>query len=134
MISKSGADNYTFKARFFVFIWAALTGLAWFALDRMLDDNLKQFYIFLQAAAASYSPVQWFGNKALVLVDGQSYRAAELAAILIERPAVQKMVNLFFVIVPAATIAATGFIFFLFKKKKSEAVEAQHQLKKWNGQ
>ncbi len=134
MISKSQADNYAFKTRFFVFLWAVLTGLAWYAIDQALDENLKQFYIFLQAAAASYSPVQWFGNKALVLVDGQSYRAAELAAILIEREPVQKMINLFFVIVPAAALAVTGFIFFLMKKKKSEEVEVNNQLEKWNGQ
>lgn len=133
MISKSEADNYTFKARAFVFIWVAFTGAAWFALDNYLGENLNEFYIFLQATAASYSPVQWFGNKALVLVEGQSYKAAELATLLIERANVQKMINLFYVVVPAASIAMTCLIFFFVKKHKGEEIKANSTLTKYSG-
>ena len=133
MIDQSAASNITFKARVFVFIWVLLTGAAWLILDSYLDETLKEFYIFLQASAASYMPVQLFGNKALVVINGQSFKAAELATYLSELEIVQKMINLFLVVVPAATIAMTGLIFFFVKKNKGEEIKASSTLTKYSG-
>ncbi len=134
MIDKSAAQNYAFKTRVFIFSWVVMTGLAWWALDNLIDQNLaKELHIFLQAWFASFSPIQLFGHKPLVNIDGQSYNAAGLAAAMLEREAVQKLIKQFFIYVPLITgLANIGFFYFL-KKKKSDAVEIQHQLNKWKG-
>ena len=111
-----------------------VTGLTWWVLDNFIDQNLaKELHIFLQAWFASFSPIQLFGHKPLVNIDGQNYNAAGLAAAMLEREAVQKLINQFFVYVPLLTLFANSGFFYFLKKKKSDAVEIQHQLNKWEG-
>lgn len=134
MIDKSAAQNFAFKARVFLFSWVVITWLAWVALDNFIDQNLaKELHIFLQAWFASFSPIQLFGHKPLVNIDGQNYNAAGLAAAMVEREAVQKLINQFFIYVPLLTLLANSGFFYFLKKKKSDAVEIQHQLNKWGG-
>ena len=119
MIDQSAAQNAAFKTRVFLFIWVVLTGSAWFVLDNFLDENLtKEFHIFLQATFTSLAPLQLFGNKPLINVGGQVFKAAELADILFDMQKVKKMIELFFVYVPALTTVLTGLIFFFLKRKK----------------
>jgi hypothetical protein len=134
MIDKSAAQNYAFKTRIFVFLWVLLTGIAWFALDAYLDQNLtKELYIFLQAWFASFSPAQLFGQKPLVHIEGQGYRASELAAAMLDRENVQKMINYFFIYTPMLTLAVTSSVFYFSKSKKTEKQEVSLQLNKWSG-
>jgi len=134
MIDQQSAQNSAFKSRVFLFVWVVITGVAWLELDNFIGQNLaKELHIFLQAWFASFSPVQLFGHKPLVNIDGQSYKAAELAAAMLGRDGVQKMVNQFFVYVPMATAVVTGGIFIFFKNKKQEVTEVNHQLNKWSG-
>lgn len=134
MIDKSAAQNYAFKTRVFVFLWVLLTGTTWFALDSYLDQNLtKELYVFLQAWVSSLSPVQLFGQKPMVHIDGQGYRAGELAAAMLDRENVQKMINYFFIYTPMLTLAVTSSIFYFSKSKKAEKQEANIQINKWSG-
>lgn len=134
MIDQQSAQNYAFKTRIFLFSWAVATGLVWWALDNYIDENLaNELHIFLQAWFASFSPIQLFGHKPTVSIDGQSYNAAGLAAAMLERNTVQKLIEQFFIYVPLLTLFTIGGIFYFLKKKKSDAVEIQHQLNKWEG-
>lgn len=135
MIDKSAAQNYAFKARVALFVWAVFTGLAWYAMDKFLDEALsKEFHIFLEASLASFAPLHLFGNKPAITIEGHSYDAAELARTLLGRDYIKDLCNKFFVYLPAITAVATGLIFFLLKKEKNGAVEIQHQLNKWSGE
>lgn len=134
MIDKSAAQNLTFKARLFGFSWVFLTGISWFVLDKYLNqDWLREFYIFLQAWFASFSPVQLFGQKPSVQIDGQSYKASELAVAMLDRQNVQRMINYFFIFTPIFTLAVTSSIFYFSKRKKEEHQSEPNQLNKWSG-
>ena len=134
MIDQQSAQHYAFKTRIFLFTWVVVTGLAWWTLDNFIDQNLaRELHIFLQAWFASFSPIQLFGHKPLVNIDGQSYSAAGLAAAMLERETVQIIIKQFFIYVPVLTGLANGGFFYFLKKKESEAVEIQHQLNKWEG-
>ncbi|NOT16009.1 MAG: hypothetical protein HOP21_10675 [Methylotenera sp.] len=134
MIDQQSAQNSAFKTRVFLFVWVVITSLAWLGLDNFVDQNLvKELHIFLQAWLASLSPVQLFGHKPLVTIDDQSYKAAELAAAMLDRENVQKMINYFFIYTPMLTLAVTSSIFYFSKSKKTEKQEVNLQLNKWNG-
>lgn len=134
MIDQQSASNMAFKTRFFIVSWLLITGLALWALDNFIDQSqARELHIFLEAKFASYSPIQLFGHKPLVAIDGQTYKAAGLAAAMFQRETVRKLINEFFIYLPLATLFLNSGIFYFLKKKSAEVEIQQHQLNKWEG-
>ena len=118
MIDQQTATNLTFKSRIFIISWVLMTALAWWCLDNFIDQSqARELHIFLEAKFASYSPIQLFNQMPLVRIQGQSYKAAELAAAMLERKAVLKLINQFFIYVPLLTLFLNSIIFYFLKKK-----------------
>ncbi len=134
MIDQQTATNLTFKSRIFIMSWVVITGLAWWGLDNFIDQSqASDLHIFLEAKFASYSPIQLLGNKPNVLIAGQSYNAAQLAAAMLERKTVVKLINQFFVYVPVLTLFLNSVVFYFLKKNSEEVEIQQNQLNKWEG-
>lgn len=134
MLDQQRASNYTFKARLFIFAWLAITGVGWFLLESIIDNQkLEIFHVFLQAWVASFMPVRLLGNVPHIQVNGQSYVAEELVSTLLQAKTVQVLIDQFLIYLPMAALLLTSLTFYLVSKRKKEKIEFKNDISQWKG-